>query len=382
MLSSIGFGMESVALGWLIYDMTDSAFMVGVSAGIRMLPLFVLGLISGFIADNVQRRVLLRIVTFSSALVMLALGCFLFLSIANVGIILLFSMLSGGCFAFILTLRQTYAQDIVGAKSALSALSVLQISSQGGSILGALFSGILIEYLGIDMQYIAIGIMYLLAFIAHLKLTINGASAPTEYIGFTKTLLSYFTLVKMYPILLLLMLLTALTEIFGFTYMTLIPIYAKEILIVGAFQLGLLIAIRQLGGVFGLIFLSSLDFFRRKGLLLIALTYFFGLTQMTAYFSKTFITYAIALFLINACAMTVDTLYKTLIQNSVPNKDRGTAIGSWVLSIGSAPIGHISIGSIASKWGAPLAMSFNGIVLAGTALISIIWLKKIRDLKL
>ena len=144
--------------------------------------------------------------------------------------------------------------------------------------------------------------------------------------------------------------------------------------------MGLLIAIRQLGGVFGLIFLSFLGFFRRKGWLLIALTYFFGLTQMTAYFSKTFVTYAIALFLINACAMSVDTLYKNLIQNSVPNKDRGTAIGSWVLSIGSAPIGHLSIGSIAAKWGAPLAMSFNGIVLTCTALISIIWLKKIRDL--
>ena len=60
---SIGFGMDNVALGWIVFEKTDSAFMVGLAAALRMVPLFLLGVFSGLIADKVERRIFLRIFT-------------------------------------------------------------------------------------------------------------------------------------------------------------------------------------------------------------------------------------------------------------------------------------------------------------------------------
>ena len=60
--------------------------------------------------------------------------------------------------------------------------------------------------------------------------------------------------------------------------------------------------------------------------------------------------------------MSADTLFKSLMQISVPNKDRGTAMGSWVLSIGTAPLGHLGLGAIGNIWGSPFGFLFNGII--------------------
>ena len=69
--------MDNVALGWLVYELTGDAFMVGVTAGLRMIPLFLLGIVSGAVADRVDRRVLLRIVTLTGAINMFVLGSLL-----------------------------------------------------------------------------------------------------------------------------------------------------------------------------------------------------------------------------------------------------------------------------------------------------------------
>ena len=74
---SIGFGMDNVALGWIVFEKTDSAFMVGLAAALRMVPLFLLGIFSGLIADNVERRIFLRIFTIVGGSLMALLGILL-----------------------------------------------------------------------------------------------------------------------------------------------------------------------------------------------------------------------------------------------------------------------------------------------------------------
>ena len=83
---------------------------------------------------------------------------------------------------------------------------------------------------------------------------------------------------------------------------------------------------------------------------------------------------------INACASAVDTLYKMLMQANVSNEQRGRAMGSWVLSIGTAPVGHMGVGALAGWLGAPAAILFNGSVLAFISLTSGIKFSDIRRL--
>ena len=377
---SIGFGMDNVALGWIVFEKTDSAFMVGLAAALRMVPLFLLGVFSGLIADNVERRIFLRTFTIVGGGLMALLGFLLIIGYDQVWIIIAIATITGATFAFVLTLRQAYTFDIVGASLSLNGLSMLQIASQTGGVFGALISGILISKLGAGPQFVVIGLMYLISFLVLFGASESGQAASTRRESLNSNFKGYIDLIKEYPVLLILMCLASITEIFGFTHMSLIPVFAKEVLSVGPIGLGILTAVRQVGGFLGLFSLTLLGNYNQKGKLMFYIVVFFGIGQIFLAFSSKVLLFAFFLLVVNACAMSVDTLYKTLMQQNVPNEQRGRAMGSWVLSIGTAPIGHLGIGGIATAFGAPMAVLFNGVMLTVAGISTFICLPKIRKL--
>jgi hypothetical protein len=87
------------------------------------------------------------------------------------------------------------------------------------------------------------------------------------------------------------------------------------------------------------------------------------------------------LLFVNACAMAVDTIYKTLMQDNVADEERGRAMGSWVLSIGVAPVGHLGVGALAGILGAPGALLINGAVLTAVSIGTAIGLPRMRRLE-
>ena len=90
--------------------------------------------------------------------------------------------------------------------------------------------------------------------------------------------------------------------------------------------------------------------------------------------------FLLVLILVNASASAVDTLYKTLMQSNVSNEQRGRAMGSWVLSIGMAPIGHLGVGGMAGALGAPGALLINGSILTALSVSALLGLPRIRRL--
>jgi len=194
-------------------------------------------------------------------------------------------------------------------------------------------------------------------------------------------LAGYVRFLSQNRVILVLMCLASITEVFGFTHMTLLPVFAKEVLGVGPVGLGYLVAVRQAGGLMGLAALANLRDFRRKGLLMFMVAGAFGVGLMAFSISPALVLFIVVLAAVNACAMAVDTLYKTLMQSNVPDEQRGRAMGSWVLSIGVAPVGHVGVGALASALGAPGALLVNGAVLAGISIAAAIGMPKIRRLE-
>ena len=383
-LHSVGFGMDNVVLGWLVFELTDSPFMVGLSAALRMVPLFLLGVFSGVLADSNDRRLHLWIVTFSGGLIMLCLGFILLAGLVNVWLVIGFTMLGGVTFAFLLTLRQAYTYDIVGPDNSLSGLSILQMATQIGGVFGAVFSGVLISEFGSGWLFIIIGGFYFGSVLVLMKTKESGDSAPQLKPinnNLKESFKIYVNLLRDYPVLLSLMILASAIEIFGFSHMSLIPVFAKDVLGLGAVGLGILTGIRQVGGVFGLMSLAVLGNITFKGYLMFGIMIAFGLTQMSLYISENLYVAAIGIFLINGCAMAVDVLIKTLMQLNVPNEHRGSAMGSWVFSIGTGPIGHVGIGSVASRFGSSIAFLVNGTILSSIGLLTMGFVPFIRRLK-
>ena len=378
---SLATGMEQVSVGWLIFELTGSEFMVGVGAAARMLPFFVLGMLSGAIADRWDRRTLLRIGTVGAAAAAFVMALLLLWGLANEWVIIALVLALGSAMAFTITVRQTFTYDIVGSGHALNGLALGAMAMQGGGIVGSLVSGAVIEFVGPGWQFLASAGAYLLSAAATLAIANPGRSLRTSAESVLQNLVGYARLMREHRLMLVLMVLTATTEVLGFTHMTLLPVFAKEVLHVGPTGLGIMTAGRQAGGLLGLWLLAGLGTTRRKGLLTFATAIGFGVGLMAFSLTTNIYTFIVVLLFVNACAMAVDTLYKALMQDLVPDEERGRAMGTWVLSVGFAPVGHVGVGALAGAVGAPAALLINGAVLAGLNVVTGVGLPRIRRLE-
>ncbi len=379
-LYSLATGMEQVSVGWLIFELTGSELMVGVGAAARMLPFFLLGLLSGAIADRWDRRMLAQAGALAASAVAALMALLLLGGVGNVWVFIALVGALGCTFAFVLTVRQTFIYDIVGPEYALNGLALGAMAMQGGGIAGSLLAGTLIEAAGAGWQFAAASLCYLLSALVILTIRNPGRSLRPAAASMLQNLTGYIRLLRNYRLLLALMLLTATTEILGFTHMTLLPVFAKEVLHIGPTGLGVMTAVRQGGGLLGVWILAALGAVRKKGLMMFATAIGFGAGLMAFSLSDNIYIFTGVLLFVNACAMAVDTLYKTLMQDVVSDEERGRAMGSWVLSIGSAPVGHVGVGALAGIVGAPRALLINGAALAAISVVSALALPRIRRL--
>jgi heme exporter protein D len=173
---------------------------------------------------------------------------------------------------------------------------------------------------------------------------------------------------------------TATTEILGFSHQVMLPILAKEVLQVGAAGLGVLTAFRFIGGMLGVGLLTVCGGMRRQGILLLGMLGLFGSGLILLAYASYFWLAVGCVTFVSVMAAVADTLHQTLLQSNVPNEQRGRAMGSWLVGVGTAPIGHLEIGYLAGFTSARFALSAHGLALILLALLLAILLPRLRRL--
>ncbi len=377
---SLCMGMDHVALGWLVLDMTDSPFMVGVGSAARIAPFFFLGILSGAVSDRVDRRNFLRVVAWVGGIISGAMALMLLMDAAKVWYVIALAAASGCFWAFLMTARHAYVYDIVGAEHAMNGLALSSMNQRIGGVVGALFAGSFIAAWGLGYQYAVICACYLAAATLMLTLRSAGEAAPARRESVLQNLAGYVQVLRQNSILRSMMFMTAITEVFGFTHQSVLPVFARDVLEVGATGFGVMSAVRQGGGVLALVLLAAVGNFNRKGLAAFIIVAGFGFGQMAFYLTTNLVVFLVILAFINACASASDIIYRTIMQSNVSNEERGRAMGSWTLSIGMAPAGHLGIGAMAGALGAQGALLVNGGILAFLAVTSAVALPRIRRL--
>ena len=381
LLQSASLGMNSVVTGWLVFEITGSPFLTTLASALALAPFFFLGPVSGAVADRIDRGRLLLWVTVAATAASAVMAAALLADLARLWHILALTALGGCVTAFMLTTRQSLTYDIVGAKLALNGMSLNSVSMQVGMVFGSLLSGVVISLFGAGGQFLVISLVYLASggFALFIRTPSAAARAgPPQPV--VRVLAGYLGIMRRNRTLVTLMALAGVTEMFGFTHMSLLPVIAKEVLGLGALGLGLLTAVRQVGGIAGQIGLAALGNFRRKGMLIFAIMATFGACLMALVLMTNVVYYVVMLALATACAMCADTLYMTLMQENVAEHERGRAMGAWTLSIGVAPVGHLGLGALAGSIGAPWALFVSGAALLGASLATAARLPGIRRL--
>jgi len=202
-----------------------------------------------------------------------------------------------------------------------------------------------------------------------------GASAPRVRESLAENVVNYWRALRTNRTMLSLMVSTAAAEVLGFSHQVLLPVLARDLLEDGktvgeAVGLGILTACRSVGGVIGVLALGRFASVRRQGVLLLSVVVLFGLGQVLLAQSPNFGMALLLVTLVNIVASATDVLHQALLQQTVSNEQRGRAMGSWVVGIGTAPVGHLEAGYLADLTSPRITLMVNGLALAAVALVA------------
>ena len=380
LFASVGFVGELVIIGWVVLDRTGSTFMVGLALGVRMAPQFFLGIPAGALADRFDRRLLLRLLTLAAALASGMMGLLLWADAFALWQLYVLLTVSGGIQALLMTARQSYVYDIVGRVQAVSGLTLVALATRMGAFIGSLMAGAVTARWGAGQGFMALAAAYAAALVLLLLVRSRGQAAPPPGGSVWRNLREYFAEVRRNRALLALVILTAGVEVLGFSNMAVMPSIARDVLNIGAGGLGVLNAFRSVGGMAGVVVLTAIGDTKRKGLLFLAILPFFGLAIVALGYVDALVLALVVVTAISVLAMMSDVLSQALMQLSVSNELRGRAMGSWVLAVGTAPIGHLQIGALAAATTVTIALTANGLGLVVLAIVAGLSVARLRRL--
>jgi MFS family permease len=353
--------MERTATAWLALEVGGGAFAVGLIFAARMLPSLLFGLAAGTIADRADRTRQLLAVAGAAMLLMAGFGWLVGTGSLRIWQVVVFGFAAGCVQVFDTPARQALVLDTVAKETALRAMALTALAARFAAALGALAGGQLIPLAGVVRCYLVIaaayGVTALLVATLRVPQEHRSTTAPPP---FRQALRDAARLMIDVPAVRTLMIAGVACEIFAFSHMSALPIFAQNVLASGAEGLGTLNAAVAIGGAVAVALLSLLPGGGRRQPLLAAIFVLYGLSILVFAATRDLTVAAGVLLVTGFCAAAFDVLQQTLIQMAVPDEQRGRAVGVWVLSIGSAPIGHLEMGILAGALGAPAALLING----------------------
>ncbi len=363
--------MERVAVGWITLQTSDDAGAVGIVFALRMLPFLLFGLISGTLADRFPRRICLIATTGSSAIASAMLGWLSFYGPVPVWILGLFSFVSGAIYVFDTPARGALVVDMLGRENAASAIAVNSVAQRFLGAVGAFTGGLIIPLFGPSGSFFIIASVYVVAFllIARVRAPVIARDRSIAERSFTRQVVDTGRMIARYPTIRMVVCISLVAEVFGYSHQAALPTVARDILLIGSEGLGLLTAMSSIGATCIVIVYAMLPRNIPRAPMVTATLVLWGLA-LIGLGNSTVVPLSLAIiFMVGMCASSIDTLQQTLAQLAVPEAERGRAVGVWVFGIGLNVIGLFQVGQLTSHFGAPAALTFNGLFAIGGACV-------------
>ena len=380
LFSSSGQWIQQVTLGWLIYQMTGTPFLLGAINGFRSLPLLLLGPVGGVAADRGNRKLLML-----ATQVWLLMVTFLFATIIVMGQLrvwhlFLFTLFTGVGWAFNMPVRQSVIPNLVPKEDLMNAVALNSAGFNVTRILGPTAAGLMIAKFGAGENFYIQSAMYLGVALMVIQVALLPIAQASKSVSVASNLKEGASFVWKHPTLRTQMSLALVPVVVALPYMSLMPIFAKDILHQGAGGFGVLLSAAGVGAVIGTLSIASLGNMERKGIFMLGAVFTLGICLMLFSFSRSFPLSLVMLVLLGAVQMSYMTMNQTILQLSTPDEFRGRVMGIYMLNQGLLPLGSLLAGTMADFLGAPTAVFIMGASVSILALAFVTRARSLRDL--
>jgi MFS family permease len=359
-VSQAGSQMHVVAVSWQVYELTKNPLALGAIGVARIVPLVLLALGSGVLADALDRRKLMLFSQIAMMLCSAALAIASSLGIVTVWWIYIVTALSSAAGTLGMPARQAIVPSLVPREQLSSALSLNIISWQAATIMGPTLGGLIIAGWGVTWVY-WIDAASFLAVIAALLLMRVGAVIGERRPVNLRAALEGFAFVRSNTLIWSTMLLDFLATFLG-SATVLLPLFATDVLQVGPQGVGLLYAAPSIGAVAASAFLSVRAPMRRQGRILLVAVALYGLCTAIFGISTSFWLSILMLIGVGASDTVSMVVRQTIRQLTTPDEMRGrmTAVGMLFFA-GGPQLGEIEAGVAARLLGGPFSVAAGGL---------------------
>jgi MFS family permease len=373
--------MQQVAIGWLVYRMTNSPFLLGAVGFVGQIPTFLFSPFAGVFADRHNRRTMLVITQTLSMLQALILSLLILTKTIQVWHIMVLSAMLGIINSFDIPIRQAFTVEMIESREDLSNAIALNSSMVNGArLIGPSIAGILIASVGEGVCFLLNAVSYIpvIASLLAMKIAQNTAKSKTRRI-FRELKEGFNYAFNFFPIKIILMLL-ALISLVGVPYQILMPVFARDIFHGGPHTLGFLVAMSGVGALAGALYLAARKSVVGLGRVIALTSGLFGFGIIAFSLSRV-LWISLAILLLSGFGMMVQMASSnTVLQTIVEEDKRGRVMSFYTMSfMGMSPFGSLLAGSLASKIGAPNTLLLGGLCCVAGALIFTTKLRSIRE---
>ncbi len=371
-LSNCGTWMQAVAQSWLVLTLTNSAFWLGLDAFMATAPGFLLTLAGGVFADLVDRRRLLLYTQVVAGLAALGLATLVWTEVVDRWIVLGFSFITGCCMALAGPSYQALTFDLVGREDLANAVALNSSQFQLSRVIGPVLAGLGFRYFGLAGCFFVNGLSFVAVVIALRMVRFEqprpAGSLPAHAVSDRKALwqdlLDGFRYVRNRPRVFSLLMISGVTSLLGAPYLTLVPIFARDIFRLGESGLAWMMGTAGAGAFIGALTLAYLGDFKRKGWSVLLGSIAFGVF-IIAFAASTSLAFSlIFLFAIGFAIVTSVAVTNTLLQKLVTDEMRGRVMSMFILSfIGTMPIGNILAGLASNRFGVRYTLATGGLII-------------------
>jgi MFS family permease len=360
-ISFSGSLMQSAAILWQVYALTRDPLALGIVGLVRLLPIFVFGVIGGVVADSIDRRKLMLATQSGMAIVALAFAAFSFTGAMTVGVLYMLTMLSAVFNAFDAPARQSLIPALVPREDLANAFSLNSTMMQAASALGPALAGVMIGRAELGWVYTANAVTFLAVIGSLLAMKgVGGRIEPRGEISLGAAR-EGMRFVFSHPIIRSTMLLDFIATFFA-SASALLPIFAADILHVGAEGYGVLYSAAAVGALTTGVVLSLLPRIPRQGPVLLSAIGVFSLATIVFGISKVFWLTFCALAITGAMDMISMVVRNTSRQLLTPDSLRGRMISlNMIFFMGGPQLGEFEAGAVADALGAPISVVLGGL---------------------
>ena len=381
LFSAVGSQISTVAIAWQIYEITNSPFQLGLAGLFRALPVMLLSIPGGVLADRMDRRLLLMVTQSLAALLALALALLSYFGTVQVWHIYLVTFLSGAVGIFDSPARTALIPTLVRAEQLATAYALNITWRQIATLSGPFIGGIVIATVGIGTSYFIDALSFLsvivcLALMRARPVATSGEKqeSPLESVR------GGFEFIRDNKVILGLMGMDTCVQFFG-AYRSMMPVFARDILAVGPTGLGALLGVPAFGALAGSGIVLAIGNPKQKGKLIIVVTLIYTAGLICFALSRSLMLSLAIVFLLGLVDAIGETLRDTLVQLITPDHLRGRvkSFDQVFMSAGTY-LGHAQIGTAATFLGVSGALVMGGCLGSAGVLLVARFARRLREI--